>query len=105
MLLLATIRQDDLKTSITCRVLDLSSDGIRASMASPLRRGQPVKIGMKGVGDICGKVAWCRKGVIGVKFDTKIDTNAIIQALTGAPAATHIEFAKGPVPRPGFHVR
>lgn len=105
MLLLATIRYDDMQPPVTSRILDLSRGGIRTTVPCVLKRGHPVKVSMKGVGEVRGQVVWARNGEVGIRFAARIDTNAVIQALTGAPAATHIEFAKGPVPRPGFHVR
>lgn len=105
MLLLATIRYDDMQPAVTSRILDLSRGGIRTTAPGVLRRRHPVTVIMKGIGEVRGHVVWARNGEVGIKFATKIDTNAVIQALTGAPAATHIKFAKGPVPRPGFHVR
>lgn len=105
MLLLATIKFDDMLPSTTSRVLDLSRGGIRTTLPVRLKRGHPVKVIMKGVGEVRGKVAWTRNGEVGIKFDTRINTEVIVQALTGMPAASHIEFAKAPVPRPGFHIR
>lgn len=105
MLLLATIKFDDMTPAQTARILDLSGGGIRTTLPVVLKRGHPVKVIMKGVGEVRGKIAWARGGEVGIKFDAKIDTSVVIQALTGAPAASHIEFAKAPVPRPGFHVR
>lgn len=105
MLLLATIKFDDMLPSTTSRVLDLSSGGIRTILPVKLKRGHPVKVILKGVGELRAKIAWTRGGEVGIKFDTKINTDTVVQALTGAPAATHIEFAKTPVPRPGFHIR
>lgn len=106
MLLLATIKFDDMLPSTTSRVLDLSSGGMRTNLPVNLKRGHPVRIILKGVGEVRAKIAWTRKdGEVGIKFDTKINTDIVVQALTGAPAASHIEFAKTPVPRPGFHIR
>ncbi len=105
MLLLATIKFDDMLPSTTSRVLDLSSGGIRTTLPIKLKRGHPVKVILKGAGELRAKIAWTRGGEVGIKFDTRINTDTVVQALTGAPAATHIEFAKTPVPRPGFHIR
>ena len=105
MLLLATIKFDDMLPSTASRVLDLSSGGIRTTLPVSLKRGHPVKVILKGIGEVRAKIAWTRGGEVGIKFDAKINTDLVVKALTGAPAATHIEFAKGPVPRPGFHIR
>lgn len=105
MLLLATIKYDDLDPSVTSRVLDLSNGGMRTTLPVALKRGHPVKVIMKGVGEVRAKIAWNRKGEVGIKFDRKIDKAIVIQALTGAPAASHIDFSKSAVPRPGFRMR
>ena len=105
MLLLATIKFDDMLPSTTSRVLDLSGGGIRTTLPNKLKRGHPVRVILKGVGELRARIAWARGGEVGIKFDSKINTDSVVQALTGAPAASHIEFAKVPVPRPGFHIR
>jgi len=105
MILLATIKYDDLDPSVTSRVLDLSNGGIRTTLPVVLERGHPVTVIMKGVGEIRAKIAWTRGGEVGIKFDRKIEKALVIQALTGAPTASHIEFAKSAVPRPGFRIR
>jgi hypothetical protein len=105
MLLLATIKYDDMLPSTVSRVLDLSGGGIRTTLPVNLKRGHPVRVILKGVGELRAKIAWTRGGEVGIKFDSRINTDTVVQALTGAPAASHIEFAKAPVPRPGFHVR
>lgn len=105
MLLMATIKYDDLDPAVTSRVLDLSRGGIRTTLPVKLARGHPVKVIMKGVGEVRAKIAWNRNEEVGIKFDRKIDMAAVVQSLTGAPAASHIEFAKTAVPRPGFRIR
>lgn len=105
MLLLATIKYDDMSPPAASRVLDLSRGGIRTTLPVVLKRGHPVKVIMKGVGEVRAKIAWARNGEVGIKFDQKIDTAFVVQALTGAPVASHIEFAKSAVPRPGFRIR
>ena len=105
MLLLATIKYDDLEPSINSRILDISRGGIRTTLPVVLMRGHPVKVVLKGIGEVRGKIAWSRKGEVGIKVDKHISLETVVQALTGAPAATHIQFAKSAVPRPGFHMR
>lgn len=105
MLLLATIKYDDMLPSATSRVLDLSSGGIRTTLPVPLERGHPVSVTMKGVGEVRGRIAWTHGSEVGIKFDQRISTAVVVQALTGLPAATHIDFPKKAAPRPGFKIR
>ena len=81
MLLLATIKFDDMLPSKTSRVLDLSGSGIRTILPVKLKRGHPVRVILKGVGELRAKIAWIRKAEAGIKFATAL------------------------VPRPGFHIR
>lgn len=105
MLLLVTIRYDDLEPSVNSRVLDISRGGLRTTLPVVLKRGHPLKLVLKGIGEVRAKVAWTKKGEVGIKFDKPINLETVIQALTGAPAASHIQFSKTAVPRPGFHMR
>ena len=105
MLLLATVRFEGVEPPLSVRVLDLSSGGMRIAAKFHMDRGHRVRALMKGVGEIGGKVAWAANGEIGIQFDMEIDQGLVVRALTGLPAATHIAFAKGFVPRPGFKIR
>lgn len=105
MLLLACIKYDELEPSVNSRVLDISRGGIRTTLPVALKRGHPVKVILKGVGEVRAKIAWTRKNEVGIKFDKPIQLEIVIQALTGAPAASHIPFSKTAVPRPGFNMR
>lgn len=105
MLLLATIRYDDLEPSINSRILDISRGGLRTTLPVVLKRGHPLRVILKGIGEVRAKVAWSRKSEVGIKFDRPINLETVIQALTGAPAASHIQFSKTAVPRPGFNMR
>ena len=105
MLMLARIKLDNKLPSTSSRVLDLSGGGIRTILPVKLKRGHPVRAILKGVGELRARFGWTRGGEVEIKFETRINTDAVVQALTGAPAASHINFAKAPVPRPGFHIR
>lgn len=105
MMVLATVYFDGMAQPVVTRILDLSSGGIRIGASFPMQRGHKVRVVLKGVGEVPGKVAWAQRGEIGLQFDREIDTTLVVRALTGLPAATHIAFAKGFVPRPGFKIR
>lgn len=105
MMVLANVYFEGVAEPVTTRILDLSSGGIRIGAHCPVDRGHRVRIILKGVGEVGGRVAWSQRGEIGLQFDREIDTKLVGRALTGLPAATHIPFAKGFVPRPGFRIR
>ncbi len=105
MLLLVNVKYDELEPSAKSRVLDISRGGLRTTLPVMLKRGHPVKVTLKGIGEIRAKIAWSRRNEVGIKFDKQISLETVVQALTGAPAVSHIEFSKTAVPRPGFHVR
>lgn len=105
MMVLATVYFDGMAQPVATRILDLSSGGLRIGPRFHLDRGHKVRVILKGVGEVTGKVAWADRGEMGLQFDRDIDTRLVARALTGLPAATHIAFAKGFVPRPGFKMR
>lgn len=55
------------------RVRNLSSGGLMAEFGSPIDRGAPVEVGVRGVGWVQGKIAWTAEGRVGVAFDREID--------------------------------
>lgn len=105
MLLMATVRFEGMTAPVSARVIDLSSGGVRIAAKFSVHRGHRLRIALKGVGELGGRVAWSGRGAMGIQFDSEIDTRLIVRALTGLPPSTHIAFAKGFVPRPGFKVR
>lgn len=105
MMLMATVRYEGARDGVKARILDLSSGGIRVATICTLRRGHRLVVSLKGVGDVPGRIAWARGAELGVEFDHEVDPGGVVRALTGMPPASHINFAKAPVPRPGFRVR
>lgn len=55
------------------RVRNLSSGGLMAEYGTPVPRGTPVEVEVRGVGWIAGKIAWATDGRVGVAFEHDID--------------------------------
>lgn len=55
------------------RVRNLSAGGLMAEYPSPVDQGTPVRIELRGVGEVRGHIAWVTDGRIGIAFDTAID--------------------------------
>lgn len=105
MMLMATVCFEGAGEGVKARILDLSGGGIRVATVCHLKRGHRLVVSLKGIGEVPGQIAWARGAELGVEFDREIDPAGVGRALTGMPITTHINFAKAPVPRPGFRVR
>ena len=55
------------------RVRNLSSGGLMAEYAQPVASKTPVKVEVRGVGWVSGRIAWATDGRVGVAFDQEID--------------------------------
>lgn len=71
----ATIRrleQSD-KDLVPTRVRNLSSIGLMADFLEPAVPGEAVVVTLRGIGSVAGKVAWLKRGRIGITFDVEVD--------------------------------
>lgn len=73
LLLVAQFRVDQDPQPEQVRVRNLSAGGLMAEHATPLSRGTPVEVEVRGVGWISGRIAWSTEGRVGVAFDHAID--------------------------------
>ena len=75
MMLLATIRrvQDPVGEQAPVRVRNLSAIGLMADYQDVALPGDAVVVTVRGIGAIAGKVAWLKRGQIGVTFDREVD--------------------------------
>ena len=55
------------------RVRNLSEGGLMAEFEHPVAPGTAVKLEMRGLGELSGRVAWCTRGRLGIAFDFPID--------------------------------
>ena len=46
--------------------------------------GDPVTVTVRGIGTVAGKVAWLRRGRIGIAFDAEVDPMAARNPVSGA---------------------
>ena len=75
MLLSATIRraQDADAELKPVRVRNLSAIGLMADYSGAAIPGDAVVVTVRGIGKVSGKVAWLKRGRIGVTFDVEVD--------------------------------
>lgn len=72
-LMLSALFRVDGAAECQVRVRNLSSGGMMAEYPSPLERGTPVEVEVRGVGWVAGKIAWSTDGRVGVAFDNDIN--------------------------------
>ena len=70
------------------RVRNLSAIGLMADYSEIAAEGEPVTVTVRGIGTIAGKVAWLRRGRIGIAFDVEVDPLAARKPV-GAAVAKH----------------
>lgn len=86
LLLSAQLRTDD-GVDVNVRVRNLSAGGLMAEYAAPIDEGTPVKVEVRGVGWIKGRVAWATEGRIGIAFEREINPLAARKPVSGRSAS------------------
>ena len=71
----ATIRRrnDPPGELASVRIRNLSAIGLMADYNNVVDIGEPVIVNCQGLGSVAGKVAWIKRGKIGVAFDYEVD--------------------------------
>jgi hypothetical protein len=71
----ATIRResDAQEDLVPVRVRNLSAVGLMADYSDIADPGDPVVVTVRGIGAVKGKVAWIKRGRIGIEFDVEVD--------------------------------
>lgn len=85
--LAATIRRavDPETQSASVRVRNLSAVGVMADYAGAAVEGDAVVITLRGIGTVNGKVAWLKRGQIGITFDSEVDPMKARRPVNQAP--------------------
>ena len=68
------------------KVRNLSATGLMADCDHMFSEGDRVEIALRGVGHVCGVVAWARDSRIGVAFDRPIDPQQARKPVQDKPA-------------------
>ncbi|MBB4153055.1 hypothetical protein GGQ80_000943 [Sphingomonas jinjuensis] len=71
--LVAPIRFEGDTDVTEVRVRNLSPGGLMAEIGRVVPIGTPVVVGLRGIGVVEGKIAWCAEGRVGVALDDPID--------------------------------
>lgn len=71
----ATIRRqgDSEAELVPVRVRNLSAIGMMADYEDVAEPDDPVVVTVRGIGSVKGKVAWVKRGRIGIAFDVEVD--------------------------------
>ncbi|OAN53583.1 PilZ domain-containing protein [Sphingobium sp. TCM1] len=64
------------------RIRNLSATGLMADCERPVAAGTRIELDLRGVGRVCGSVAWSRGDKIGVAFDASIDPQLARRSVT-----------------------
>ena len=73
LLLVAQLSLGDEQGVREVRVRNLSEGGLMIELDKVAEVGTPVRLELRGIGEISGKVAWCTQGRIGIALDSVID--------------------------------
>jgi hypothetical protein len=71
----ATVRRrcDSQDELIPVRIRNLSAVGVMAEYTDVVAPDEPVIVTVRGIGPVAGKVAWIKRGRIGIAFDAEVD--------------------------------
>lgn len=84
LLLQAPMRYAPEAPTVLLRVRNLSAGGMMADCTVPVEPGQAVEVDIRNIGAVSGRIAWARKGQIGIAFDNRIQPR-----LARSPVGTH----------------
>lgn len=73
LLLSATVQRPGEAEGRTVRVRNLSAIGVMADYDAAIAVDEPIVANIRGLGSVGGRVAWVRKGRIGITFDNEVD--------------------------------
>lgn len=103
----ANVAIPGLAAPVSMRVRNLSEGGMMIDGHVKLVRDMPVKVELRGIGEIEGRVAWTEAGRAGVEFAVEIDPK-LARAPAPAGMATDVNILKAPKiydRRPGLRPR
>lgn len=73
---------------IKLRIRNLSAGGLMADCSEPLAGGEQVVLDVRNIGEITGRVVWCKGGHVGVAFDAPIDPHQARKPVAAPKPAT-----------------
>ncbi len=86
LLLLATIERTEAHADVVpIRVRNLSAVGLMADYQDVAQPGEPVVVNLRGPGKVAGRVAWVRRGQIGIAFDERVDPRSVRRRPSATP--------------------
>ena len=105
-LFLSAIVRVDASEPFTARVRNLSVGGMMIDVTAELVVGTQLCAEMRGIGEICGRVAWVSPGRAGVAFDEEVDPR-LARTTSGAkaPVSTFVLRPTEVGRRPGLALR
>jgi hypothetical protein len=85
--LMARLRVDGIDEEMSVRVRNLSPGGLMAELPLPIAPESAVKVEVRGIGWVKGRVAWQTEGRAGIAFDREIDPQRARKPIGTPPAA------------------
>jgi len=71
--------------AVQVRIRNLSSGGLMADVPQPVDIGTMVRVEVRGIGWVDGRIAWVAAGRAGVAFDHPIDPQAARKPISTSP--------------------
>lgn len=89
----ATVRRrcDSDAELIPVRIRNLSAIGVMAEYTHEVAPDEPVIVTVRGIGPVPGKVAWIKRGRIGIAFDAEIDPLLARKPVAGSAASDTVQ--------------
>lgn len=90
--LVAQVTMPGERNEQTVRVRNLSAGGLMIETDRAMAVGAVLILGLRGIGEVTGRVAWCAEGRVGIALDSPIDPKRARKPVGGRQVA-------GPGPR------
>ena len=87
--LLASLKVEGMAEAMPVRVRNLSAGGLMAELPEPVAPDAAVKIELRGLGWLTGRIAWQTEGRAGIAFDRPIDPQRARKPVGAQKPAPH----------------
>lgn len=94
--LVAKLWLDGAQTAREVRVRNLSEGGLMIELDRMVEVGTAVRLELRGIGEVTGKIAWGTEGRLGIALDTAIDPKKARKPISGAKSSATPIYAKAP---------
>lgn len=102
--LTATVRRLSDQSERTVRVRNLSAGGMMADCAEAFAHDEAIRVTLRGIGGVGGRVVWRSIDRIGITFDEQIDPKRARKPVGMAESNVPEHIRVAPVRRPGLKI-